>query len=135
MGGMGPGGANGVCDNLQTSARNCGACGNACQPGNVCNQGTCSAGCSEGLALCPGMGMGMGGGGTCVDLTSDKTNCGLCGTRCGTNETCTNSQCVCAAGYTACSGSCVDLQTSAIDCGSCNNACPNGKVCTTGMCQ
>jgi hypothetical protein len=124
------GGPTTVCDDLQTSARNCGTCGNECAMGEVCNQGTCSAGCSEGLANCPGM--GMGGAGSCVNLTNDKDNCGLCGTRCGTNEDCTNSQCVCAAGYTACSGECVDLNTSATNCGSCNNACPNGEICGAG---
>ena len=61
----------------------------------------------------------------CVDTTSDKTNCGVCG------KTCEN-------GNTCCSGSCADPSSDVSNCGGCGMACMlqnvMGPMCVTSIC-
>src|SRR5688500_11557129 len=59
----------GVCANLRTDPKNCGACGTACAAGQVCDLGRCAAGCSAGLTQC---------GQSCIETSSDPANCGAC---------------------------------------------------------
>ncbi|MEZ4444397.1 MAG: choice-of-anchor L domain-containing protein [Polyangiaceae bacterium] len=79
-----------------------------CQPGEVCDEGTCVMGCSDtepcssGLACC---------GGICVDLTSDVDNCGACDKSCPDLEnqavTCQANICSvggCLMGFYDCDG-------------------------------
>jgi WD40 repeat protein len=40
--------------------------------------------------------------GVCVDLTSDRENCGRCGTTCSINDACSASSCQCAGIHTYC---------------------------------
>src|SRR5438105_3396692 len=65
-------------------------------------------------------------GGKCVDVLTDKANCGQCGKACAGTETCTAGQCVvpCTQGTTNCSGKCVNLQTDPTNCNACGMACP-----------
>ncbi|KAI4307971.1 hypothetical protein L6164_031095 [Bauhinia variegata] len=57
----------------------------------------------------------------CVDLRSDRNNCGLCGIRCVFNWQC-------------CRGICTDTKRNPFNCGRCGNVCPNGSFCFYGMC-
>jgi hypothetical protein len=105
----------------------CGACGNAC-PGAAphCSQGTCVIQCLSNESLC---------GANCVDLSTAKTDCGLCGVTCGGNLTCSGGNCVCGAPFTDCNGTCVDLTTSNTNCGVCGTTCVAPSTCQGGKCQ
>ena len=85
------------------------------------------------------------GGTTCLDLKTDKNNCGSCGNACA--DACCNGVCVdttsddancgscgasCTGGNTCCSSSCVDTKTDLVNCGACGASC-NG-TCAAGKC-
>ena len=59
------------CVDTQTSASNCGSCGNACATGATCQSGACV--CPGGEAACSGV---------CVDANANADNCGRCGHSC-----------------------------------------------------
>lgn len=79
-------------------------------------------------------------GSTCVETSVDPSNCGKCGTVCGSGLVCSNGSCTtaCATGTSACplSGGtgCVDEQSDNQNCGGCGTACPAGEVCSAGKC-
>ena len=76
-------------------------------------------------------------------LTADTSNCGTCGTVCGTangTASCSGGGCsiTCGAGYLNCdtvnSNGCeINKLTDPNNCGSCGNVCANG--CTNGVCN
>jgi hypothetical protein len=86
--------------------------------------GTCLPGCD------PAMGKNCPNGLSCcdqrcVDLKTDKQNCGTCGLSCN------------GAGATCCSGSCANLTSDVKNCGACGHACSTTNAnasCTSGMC-
>jgi hypothetical protein len=129
---------------LLTDPKNCGACGQACGPGQWCQQGACA--CPPGTTQCWD---------ECVDLQRDPLHCGACGdycpgpsaTRPGARSTgapaCENGTCtyVCFPGFADCDGSIrngceTDLRTSQRHCGSCGNECEvaAGQPCVEGRC-
>jgi len=57
----------------------------------------------------------------CVNVTSDRNNCGLCGIRCPFNWKCFR-------------GLCRDINLSIFNCGRCGHRCPFGELCFFGMC-
>ena len=128
----------GVCVDPQTDVYHCGACGNACVgvpgPGQSsigeCVAGVCQIVCLEGYTLCDG---------ECVDLASDTSNCGACGSICESQlvgVACVEGECVrvdCPAALNSCDGECVDVTSDPANCGACGNACPSG-VCAGGAC-
>lgn len=57
----------------------------------------------------------------CVDVSSDKNNCGLCGTKCPFNWQC-------------CRGLCSNINFSIFNCGKCGHRCPPGVLCSFGVC-
>ena len=61
---------------------NCGACGTWCDEGFACIASQCVRDCLAGETAC---------GDSCVDVTSDRMNCGQCGTTCVGK--CVNSMC------------------------------------------
>lgn len=83
------------CVDVQGDPKNCGACGNACAPGEHCIAGKCSGECPAYMKLCTATN-------TCVDLNTDPNNCGSCGNICPRGATllhydlarCDNGRCV-----------------------------------------
>jgi hypothetical protein len=57
----------------------------------------------------------------CVNVTSDRNNCGFCSIRCPFNWQC-------------CRGLCRDITWSIFNCGRCKHRCPFGEFCFFGMC-
>ncbi|CAN6451737.1 unnamed protein product [Victoria cruziana] len=57
----------------------------------------------------------------CVDVKTDRFNCGECGRRCKFTESC-------------CKGRCVNLAFDKGNCGKCGNKCRRGSYCIYGMC-
>ncbi|KAE9596372.1 hypothetical protein Lal_00048670 [Lupinus albus] len=57
----------------------------------------------------------------CVDVTSNKSNCGLCGIRCRFNFKC-------------CNRLCINTNINPFNCGRCGRICPFGRLCLFGLC-
>lgn len=118
------------CVSLQTDSKNCGACGNAVRPLEICSAG--APACAPTIASC---------GGTCTDLARDPASCGGCGAACGAGDLCTTAAGVtactatCPGGFTACGGACVDLAADRFHCGACGQACAAGEACRGGACR
>ncbi len=146
----------GVCGNACSSTDRCAASvcfphdctGTPCGPLEVCSGGacvdarcvsvTCPAGqsCSAGACLC-NAGLTLCGN-TCVDLSTQPTDCGSCGHGCDGGQACSSGNCginPCNADQALCSGMCVDLSTSAPNCGACGAACGGGRNCVGSQCQ
>lgn len=58
----------------------------------------------------------------CVNVLTDRLNCGICGKRCKYSEIC-------------CKGECVNPSSNKKHCGGCNNRCKKGSYCAYGMCS
>jgi hypothetical protein len=115
-------------------------CG-GCPPGHVCSAGgVCLVQLSPGLDHCTAQGL-RNCGGVCVDIQEDIRNCGGCGVRCRSGESCAQGRCfsfeeLCTgAGLTYCGeATCVDLATHSRHCGACHNSCGLGANCEDGAC-
>ena len=119
----------GVCVDLQTDPKHCGACNHACLQGERCLGSTCVSQCLAGLTACNG---------TCVDLQSDPAHCGTCDNACGL-RLCQNGACGlessrCVGGLTLCSGTCVDVLRDPTNCGTCGHQCFTDQPCLGGVC-
>ncbi len=129
---------------------NCGACGNACDPGVLCWQGAC--GCPNGYALCNG---------TCVSL-STQDNCGACDKVCAAPTVSSDPRWLCGpdktpphtawlCGNESCELRCTDLfancdpdfcgngcerdvSSDPNNCGACGNTCGPCQQCYMGQC-
>ncbi|MFO0652421.1 MAG: hypothetical protein U0326_39745 [Polyangiales bacterium] len=84
---------NGCETNLNTTATNCGTCGNRCTLANanaVCSSGTCAIeSCYPNTANCNG----TTADGCEVNLQNDNRNCGACGRVCGAGTVCRLGNC------------------------------------------
>ncbi|KAJ9182630.1 hypothetical protein P3X46_006604 [Hevea brasiliensis] len=58
----------------------------------------------------------------CVNVLTDRFNCGACGKKCKYNQIC-------------CNGKCVNPSFNRRHCGGCNNRCKNGSFCAFGLCN
>lgn len=58
----------------------------------------------------------------CVDVSTDRQNCGKCGNKCKYSEIC-------------CGGRCVNPSNDRTHCGKCNNQCGKGSLCSYGFCN
>ncbi|KAJ7946324.1 Stigma-specific protein Stig1 [Quillaja saponaria] len=58
----------------------------------------------------------------CVNMSTDRLNCGKCGRKCKYSEVC-------------CKGKCVNPMLDKKHCGSCGNTCDKGSACVYGMCS
>ena len=114
--------------NSKFDPKHCGACGNACQSGELCNAGTCELSCGGGTTECGGM---------CVDLKTDEANCGACAKACADGQNCVGGQCKlsCGGGTIECNGMCVDTKVDPNNCGTCGNVCDPGYECEIGVCE
>jgi hypothetical protein len=126
----------GTCVDLSTDANNCGECGAQCASDTTCADGRCV--CLDGSLPCGGTCCGsdqtcqdaicvpicpenqIACGTTCVDPSTDPTNCGGCGI------SCTPPDC--------CGGQCTNLSVDPANCGVCGNACDQGGQCDGGYC-
>ena len=73
--------------------------------------------------------------GQCVDIQTDKDNCGGCNQPCGTTgATCQGGVCQCTSPQVVCGSQCVDTTTDESNCGFCGHNC-QGNPCTAGLCQ
>jgi hypothetical protein len=107
-----------LCADLGSDPWNCGGCGHACRPDQMCSSGLCA--CSGFLTDC---------GGVCVDITSSPMNCGGCGIACPEGLVCSGGSCMegCGEGLVDCGGACVDITSSPMNCGGCGIACPGAS--------
>ena len=132
--------------NTNTSASNCGACGNVCVFPNAvagCSGGNCViVSCNTGYSNCDG----NNANGCEINTNTSVTNCGACGNVCAFPNAvagCSAGGCIivsCNAGYADCDGNVangceVNLQASNSNCGSCGLVCPPGTSCIGGTCQ
>lgn len=85
---------------------------------------TRSGACPPGEVLC---------GTACVNLNTDRDNCGACGKRCPSGQRCSGGIC-CPTGQINCNGACVDIQRDPAHCGGCGKACKPGESCQSGQC-
>lgn len=148
----------GTCVNPETDRNHCGAsegcgvdghgsAGKVCDPGYVCNGGTCSLSCPSNLVNCNG---------TCIDPLTNPRHCGAtqgCGVTGGSGGqaclagwVCNSGTCLqfCAPGFVSCGGQCIDPTTNRSFCGAtpgCGNSggspgvpCGPGYVCSQGAC-
>jgi hypothetical protein len=139
--------ANGCEVNLTTNPSHCGSCGAVCNLPNAtaaCMSGTCTvSSCYVGFGNCNG----ISGDGCEVNLMTNPSHCGSCGTVCNLPHTsisgCTAGVCTvstCQSGYGNCdqqsaNGCETDLLTNSLNCGSCGNRCSSGQSCVKGSCQ
>lgn len=110
----------------------------------TCSGGQCGWQCASGYHACGNQCFADGDrthtlcNGTCVDLTSDPTNCNTCGHTCGTGWSCTSSICNCPSQKIECASThaCVDTLSDNSNCGRCDFACitGTGANCISGAC-
>ena len=142
----------GKCTNLLTDNDHCGKCGWDCPKGQICQSGQCLppdltpvSTAAPGVTVteavsCPGGEIACGN--SCVNVFTDKKNCGVCGRTCGEQEICMQGRCgpACSGDKTLCDETCIDLNTDMENCGACGTICraspPNslGALCSRGLC-
>ena len=132
--------SNGCEVNTTNNTLNCGACGTACRPpanaAATCTAGACGFTCLAGFADCDG----SAANGCEVNLQTNTTNCGRCGTACGIGQLCSAGACMlaCMSGTTLCSGTCVSTATDPRNCGACGTVCASGAnsapTCAASAC-
>jgi hypothetical protein len=142
------------CADLKTDSNNCGQCGNKCEEGKVCIDGSCKPKeevkcdppCEEGLECCK-----VGEEAKCVNLKTDSENCGECGNKCEEGKECIDGRCEpkekvcetkddCKENEDCCEvegkKKCIDVTSDPKNCGECGKTCPEDKpVCKEKQCE
>jgi hypothetical protein len=127
-----------------SNASHCGGCGNVCQTGaaahvssNPCTGSSCRPQCSGLYDDCDDDGKN----GCEKDVSSDKNNCGSCGTTCGTANasvtSCSAGQCdpTCNSGWGKCATpeqGCVTRLGTTANCAQCGQVCSGSTPFCTG---
>jgi hypothetical protein len=120
------------CERNITTPSDCGACNQACSPGQKCGPTGCMATCPPPLADCNG---------SCVDLAFSTVHCGMCNQGCLPAKVCSSGTCVdgpCPSGFTRCGGACVDFLIDPVNCGACGHLCSSSwgaPSCQAGQCS
>jgi hypothetical protein len=128
-----------TCADIKTDPNNCGGCGLACQPSQLCQAGAGLDG-APGCVCEPGTTSCNGG---CVVTSSDPNHCGSCQDACSSGQVCENGSCQTAcniSGQNLCTASggagfCADFMSDSQHCGSCSNACAPNQSCHNGSCR
>jgi hypothetical protein len=148
-----------ACFDTNTSSNHCGACGRACGPGEMCEQGRCVClAQSLAYATCPDATELRSAEATLVCLVRGMCD-GACTTLClycptsspGSLERTCSSVCKasqalacpqCPQGFTQCRNSsfaegfyCVDTTIASDNCGACFSPCSTIEKCVNGKCQ
>lgn len=72
----------------------------------------------------------------CLDLMTDRANCGACSVACSSNEDCVAGSCTALPGSEVfCDGERVDLASDARHCGHCHLPCAADQACNGGSCS
>jgi len=142
----------GTCIDPLTDRNFCGASsdclgqssGEQCNPGQICDSGSCKLSCQPGLIDCFG---------TCVNPLSDRNFCGAssdcqgpnAGEVCDTGQICSGGSCIlsCPQGQIDCDNSCIDPLTDLTYCGASSDCqgqnagetCGPSEVCADGSCE
>src|SRR5690606_39057022 len=121
-----------------TSAANCGGCGDACSSANggsaSCANGRCSVSCGANFKNCNNENVARDGCET--NVANNTANCGGCGDACssanGGSASCSSGQCSvsCGANFKNCNNENVardgcetDVRNDPANCGACNTSC------------
>ena len=134
-----------LCIAVASDPANCGACGRQCDSDEVCDAGTCveacDASCDNDVELCVDGECTCRDGfvlcdGECVDISTDKDHCGMCGRDCG-EQPCGGGECQpddCPGFPDLCEYSCTDVQSDPLNCGECEHECHPSQDCVGGLC-
>ena len=133
------------CVNTMTDPLNCGACGTVCPSGlrgtPACAMGRCTLTCIANYGDCDGIPTN----GCETIVSSNVSNCGMCGNVCppgpGATPICSAGACTitCAAGQGNCDGNAAngcetDTRTSSMNCGACPARANGTSSCVSSAC-
>lgn len=123
----------GNCYELNSSAANCGQCGNVCPASMICSASTCTNAATEATtAPTTSVTTTAVTTGTTTSITTSSVGTGLTLVKPGGLTV----SCV-ILGLTNCGSTCVNLTTSGDNCGACGTKCPAGPLlgCCKGTCM
>jgi hypothetical protein len=70
----------------------------------------------------------------CVDLQSQRENCGQCGNACAMGQECKSGTCRCKDDQSLCGLGCIPILSDVANCGGCGNVCLPPMKCNNGKC-